>query len=71
ARRVAASRFARASRRPTAKLPGPDDVEAATTILTVAAEVAASTSSGPGSFAVGLLDALANLDAATLRAHVG
>jgi hydroxyethylthiazole kinase len=44
---------------------------AATTILTVAAEVAASTSSGPGSFAVGLLDALANLDAATLRAHVG
>jgi hydroxyethylthiazole kinase len=44
---------------------------AATTILTVAAEVAASTSSGPGSFAVGLLDALANLDAATLRTHVG
>ena len=44
---------------------------AATTILTIAAEIAASTSSGPGSFAVGLLDAPANLDAATLRAHVG
>jgi hydroxyethylthiazole kinase len=44
---------------------------AATTILTVAAEVAALASSGPGSFAVGLLDALANLDSATLRTHAG
>lgn len=44
---------------------------AATTILTVAAEVAVATSTGPGSFAVALLDALHGLDAATLRAHLG
>ena len=44
---------------------------AATTILTVAAEVAVSRSEGPGSFAVSLLDALYNLDSATLRAHTG
>ena len=44
---------------------------AATTILTVAAEVAAARSDGPGTFAVALLDALACLDAATLRSHVG
>lgn len=38
----------------------------ATSILTVAAEVAAAGAAGPGSFAVGLLDALAGLDEATL-----
>lgn len=44
---------------------------AATTILTVAAEVSATRSRGPGSFAVSLLDALHNLDSVTLRAHTG
>jgi len=44
---------------------------AATTILTVAAEVAAIGSPGPGTFGVRLLDALHTLDAATLHAHVG
>lgn len=39
---------------------------AATTLLTVAAEEAAAVSRGPGSFAVGLLDALAALDETTL-----
>lgn len=39
---------------------------AATTILTVAAEQAAAVSHGPGSFAVGLIDALAALDEETL-----
>ena len=39
---------------------------AATTILTVAAEEAADVSSGPGSFAVALLDALSALDERTL-----
>jgi len=43
---------------------------AATTILTVAAEIAAGRSAGPGSFAVSLLDALYTLDAETLRAHM-
>ena len=44
---------------------------AATTILTVAAEVAAEGSRGPGSFAVSLLDALAALDEATLAERKG
>lgn len=44
---------------------------AATTILTVAAEVAVTTSHGPGSFAVSLLDALYGLDAQALRTHAG
>jgi hydroxyethylthiazole kinase len=44
---------------------------AATTILTVAAEVAVTTSRGPGSFAVSLLDALYGLDAQALRTHLG
>jgi hydroxyethylthiazole kinase len=39
---------------------------AATSVLTVAAERAAATSAGPGSFAVALLDQLAVLDAAAL-----
>ncbi len=39
---------------------------AATVVLTVAAEVAAETSAGPGSFALHLLDRLADLDADTL-----
>lgn len=43
---------------------------AATTILTVAAEVALARSAGPGTFAAVLLDALFALDDATLRAHV-
>lgn len=43
---------------------------AATTVLTVAAEVAAAGSTGPGSFAVGLLDALAALDAETIATHL-
>lgn len=42
---------------------------AATTILTIAAEIAARQSKGPGSFAVALIDALYALDASTLRAH--
>lgn len=42
----------------------------ATTILTVAAEVAAESSTGTGSFAVGLLDALSGLDEATLTERV-
>jgi hydroxyethylthiazole kinase len=46
-----------------------DAAAAATTILTVAGEVAAERSHGPGSFAVSLLDALHDLDPATLRAH--
>lgn len=44
---------------------------AATTILTVAAEVAVARSGGPGSFAVSLLDALYGLDDETLRSHAG
>jgi len=44
---------------------------AATTILTVAAEVAVAASHGPGTFAVALLDALDGLDAGALHAHVG
>lgn len=44
---------------------------AATTILTVAAEVAVKRSEGPGSFAVSLLDALYRLDSAALRTHAG
>lgn len=43
---------------------------AATTVLTVAGEVAAAASTGPGSFAVALLDALGSLDEATLAEHV-
>ncbi|HEX2176391.1 MAG TPA: hydroxyethylthiazole kinase [Nocardioidaceae bacterium] len=43
---------------------------AATAVLTVAAEVAAENSLGPGSFAVGLLDALYALDAGTLESHL-
>lgn len=42
---------------------------AATAVLTVAGEVAAAASTGPGSFAVALLDALGVLDEATLAAH--
>jgi hydroxyethylthiazole kinase len=42
---------------------------AATSILTVAAEEAAASSSGPGSFAVALLDALSALDESTLEAR--
>jgi hydroxyethylthiazole kinase len=42
---------------------------AATTILTVAAEEAAAASSGPGSFAVALLDALSTLDERRLEAR--
>jgi len=44
---------------------------AATTILTVSAEVAAASSTGTGSFAVGLLDALSVLDEAVLAERVG
>ena len=40
---------------------------AGTTILTVAAEIAVKESSGSGSFAVGLLDALYGLDASAIR----
>ncbi len=43
---------------------------AATAVLTVAAEVAVENSAGPGSFAVGLLDALYALDAAVLDRHL-
>lgn len=43
---------------------------AATAVLTVAGEVAAAGSHGPGSFAVALIDALADLDEATLAAHL-
>ena len=43
---------------------------AATAVLTVAAEVAAENSPGPGSFAVGLLDALYQVDAQTLETHL-
>ncbi|HUW88795.1 MAG TPA: hydroxyethylthiazole kinase [Candidatus Paceibacterota bacterium] len=43
---------------------------AATTILTVAAEVAVKESQGPGSFAVALLDSLYRLDESTLRNHL-
>ncbi|AMG84906.1 hydroxyethylthiazole kinase [Microbacterium sp. PAMC 28756] len=42
-------------------------VAAATLVYTVAAEQAAETSRGPGSFAVGLLDALSAVTAADLR----
>jgi hydroxyethylthiazole kinase len=42
---------------------------AATSVLTVAAEVAVENSSGPGSFAVALLDSLYHLDEATLARH--
>ncbi|NYE95858.1 hydroxyethylthiazole kinase [Psychromicrobium silvestre] len=45
---------------------------AAVTVYTVAAELAAERSAGPGSFAVAFLDALHHLDAETLgsRAHI-
>ena len=43
---------------------------AATTILTVAAEVAIENSKGPGSFAVALLDSLYALDASTIHTHL-
>ena len=43
---------------------------AATAVLTVAAEVAAERSAGPGSFAVELVDALYGLDAAVLDARL-
>jgi len=43
---------------------------AATAVLTVAAEVAVESSAGPGSFAVGLLDALYSLDAEILDKHL-
>ncbi|MDQ4085860.1 MAG: hydroxyethylthiazole kinase [Actinomycetota bacterium] len=43
---------------------------AATVILTVAAEVAAERSPGPGTFAVALLDALYTLDPKTLDVHL-
>jgi len=43
---------------------------AATTILTVAAEVAVEQSTGSGSFAVSLLDALYTLDGSTIDKHV-
>lgn len=43
---------------------------AATTIMTVAAEESAAVSAGPGSFAVGLLDALAHLDEQTIERRV-
>ena len=42
---------------------------AALVILGVAGEVAAEQAQGPGSFAVGIIDALYNLDGATLRAR--
>jgi hydroxyethylthiazole kinase len=41
-----------------------------TAVLTVAAEVAAENSAGPGTFAVALLDALYRLDAGTLESHL-
>jgi len=44
---------------------------AATTVLTVAGELAAASSTGPGSFAVALLDTLAALDETTIVAHPG
>jgi len=44
---------------------------AATTALTVAGELAAASSTGPGSFAVALLDTLAALDETTIAAHPG
>ncbi|MBM6404546.1 hydroxyethylthiazole kinase [Phycicoccus sp. CSK15P-2] len=40
---------------------------AATTVYTVAAELAAERATGPGSFAAGFLDALATVDADTVR----
>jgi hydroxyethylthiazole kinase len=43
---------------------------AATTILTVAAELAEKRSQGPGTFAMGLLDELYTLDADRIRSHV-
>lgn len=43
---------------------------AATTILTIAAEVAIKQSEGPGSFAVALLDSLYTLEASTIHAHM-
>lgn len=43
---------------------------AATAVYTVAAEVAALNAAGPGSFAVAFLDALATVDADTLRARL-
>jgi hydroxyethylthiazole kinase len=43
---------------------------AATAVLTVAAEVAAEDSTGPGSFAAALLDALHSVDADTLGVHL-
>ncbi len=45
-------------------------VAAATATYTIAAEVAAASASGPGSFAVNLLDALHGLDAATIDARL-
>jgi len=47
-----------------------DAAVGATSLLTVAAERAAAGNRGPGSFAVALLDELAALDAAALRAAV-
>jgi hydroxyethylthiazole kinase len=43
---------------------------AGTAVLTVAAEVAVQRSSGPGTFAAGLLDVLYGLDARTLDTHL-
>ena len=43
---------------------------AALTAFGIAGEVAARDADGPGSFAVGIIDALHGLDNATLRAHV-
>ncbi|PTM39953.1 hydroxyethylthiazole kinase [Bosea sp. 124] len=44
---------------------------AALTAYGIAGEIAAERSNGPGSFAMHLVDALANLDAATLQARIG
>lgn len=52
----------------------PDPVAAAGAALTaygIAGEIAAAKSAGPGSFAVNLIDALAGLDEARLRRHMG
>lgn len=43
---------------------------AATAVYTVAAELAAAGATGPGSFAVAFLDALANLDSDAIRSRV-
>jgi len=52
----------------------PDPVIAAGAALTaygIAGEIAAAKSAGPGSFAVNLIDALAGIDEALLRRHMG